>query len=305
MMLEVNSSANQRPVPPRPPEAPQVIGAFLGRHAPLLALAAVLAAQLFVLGYQVTRRHNVRLVNVWAEDALGPFERSTRGLTDVVSGAIDSAGNLSQAGRENKQLRQELAEARAEALRLSEEGAENAELRALLDLQRRVPLKTLAADVIAASPGTTSAIYIDRGAADGIAPDEPVMTPDGVAGKTVAVFRHTAQVLLITDRSSGAGAMLEKTRNQGVLKGDGNDLCTLDYVANGTSVSPGDRVVTSGLDQIFPKGLLLGTVVSVRPGSIYDVIRVKPAASLDRMEAVLVVLGKRPGHDSQGAKPRS
>lgn len=303
-MLEVNSSASQRPVPPRSPEAPQIIGAFLGRHAPLLVLVAVLAAQLFMLGYQVTRKHNVRLVKVWAADALSPFERSARGLTDLVSGAIDSAGSLSQAGLENKQLRQELAEARAEALRLSVDGAENAELRGLLDLQRRVPLKTLAADVIAASPGTASAIYIDRGTADGISSDEPVMTPDGVAGKTVAVFRHTAQVLLITDPSSGAGAMLEKTGNQGVLKGDGNGICILDYVANGTEVSPGDRVVTSGLDQIFPKGLLLGTVASVRPGSIYDVIRVKPAARLDRMEAVLIVLGDRPGHETRGAKTR-
>lgn len=302
-MLEVNSSASQRPVPPRSPEAPQVIGAFLGRHAPLLVLAAVLAAQLFVLGYQVTRKHNVRLVKVWAADALGPFERSARGLTDVVSGAIDSAGSLSQAGRENKRLRQDLAEARAEALRLSEEGAENTELRALLDLQRRVPLKTLAADVIAASPGTASAVYIDRGTADGIASDDPVLTPDGVAGKTIAVFRHTAQVLLITDRASGAGAMLEKTQSQGVLKGDGDGMCTLDYIPNGTEVSPGDRIVTSGLDQIFPKGLLLGTVVSVGAGSIYDAIRVKPAAGLDRMEQVLVVLADRPSHQTQGARP--
>lgn len=290
MMLEIKSSLAQRPVPPRMPEAPQMIGAFLGRHAAALVLIVVVVAQLLVLGYQVTRKHNVRLVQVWAADALDPFERSTRGLTDLVSGTIGSATSLSQAGRQNKQLRRELAEARAEARQLAEDGAENAQLRSLLDLQQHVSLKTLAADVIGASPGSSSAIYIDRGKDDGLAADEPVITPDGVAGKTVAVFRHTAEVLLITDPTSGAGAMIAKSGEQGVLKGNGDGVCTLNYIANGSALAAGDRVVTSGLDQIYPKGLLLGVVASVRPGSLYDVITVKPAAQLDRLEEVLVVL---------------
>jgi rod shape-determining protein MreC len=119
-----------------------------------------------------------------------------------------------------------------------------------------------------------------------------VVTPDGVAGKIIAVYPQSAQVLLITDPSSGAGSLLQDNRIQGVLKGTGRGLCKLDYVMNEDAVSPGDRVVTSGLDQIFPKGLPLGTVVKVGEGNIYKEIVVKPAVALDRLEEVLVVTSK-------------
>ncbi|MGH9396442.1 MAG: rod shape-determining protein MreC [Terriglobia bacterium] len=305
MMLEVNSSLNPRPVPPHAPQAPEVMQAFVGRHIPIFILIAVLLMQFFFLAYQVTRKHNVRLIKVWAVGAFDPFERSVRGLADATSGAFQSVGGVSRVSRENKQLRQQLAEARAESLQLSEEGAENEQLLALLDLQRRLPLRTIGAAVIAASPGTGSAIYIDRGTADGVAPDQPVITPDGVVGKTVAVFRQTAQVLLLTDGASGAGAMLEKSRDEGVLKGNGDGRCVLSYITNGAAVAPGDRVVTSGLDQIYPKGLLLGTVTSASEGNIYRIIAVKPAANMDRLEDVLVVLGQRRGTKETGkARPR-
>ncbi|MDE3181243.1 MAG: rod shape-determining protein MreC [Acidobacteriota bacterium] len=268
--------------------------AFITRHAALFVLIIVIAVQLLFLAFQATRKHNVRLIKVWAVESFDPFVRSLRGLTGAAAGAFHTVGDYSKVSEENAELRRELTEARAEARQLAEDGAENSQLRALLDLDRRLPLRTIAAEVIAASPGAGSAFYIDRGAADGVAPDQAVISPDGVVGKTVAVFRHTAQVLLITDPSSGAGAMLEKSRDQGVLKGDGGRQCLLNYIMNGTDVAPGERVVTSGLDQIYPKGLLLGTVSKVAAGSIYEVIIVKPAANLGSLENVLVVLGERP-----------
>jgi rod shape-determining protein MreC len=117
-----------------------------------------------------------------------------------------------------------------------------------------------------------------------------VITPEGVVGKIIAVFNHTAQVLIITDGSSGVGSMLEKSGVQGVLKGGGDGVCHLDYIMNGEKVEVGDTVVTSGLDQIYPKGLLVGTVLKVSQGNIYKNITVKPAAPLDRLEDVLVIL---------------
>ncbi|MGH9352446.1 MAG: rod shape-determining protein MreC, partial [Terriglobia bacterium] len=293
MMLEVNSSVHQRPVPPRAPETPQVLQAFIANHAPFFVLIAVLILQLLFLAFQATRKHNVRVIKVWAVAAFDPFERSVRGLADAVSAANHSFGDYSRVEQENRGLQQQLASARAEARQLAEEGAENGQLRALLNLQRRLPLRTLSAEVIAASPGAGSAIYIDRGTRDGLTTDMAVITPDGVAGKTVAVFPHTAQVLLLTDSSSGAGAMLEKSRDEGVLKGSGDDICLLDYISNGTAAAPGDKVVTSGLDQIYPKGLLLGLVAGVREGNVYRVISVKPAINLDRLEDVLVILSQK------------
>jgi rod shape-determining protein MreC len=150
----------------------------------------------------------------------------------------------------------------------------------------------VAAEIIAFTPGASSnAILIDKGADYGLIPDLAVITPTGVVGKIISVYHHDSQVLLITDPSSGVGAMLERSRTQGVLKGVGNNLCQLDYVMNEQSVLPGDAVVTSGLDQIYPEGLPVGTVLKVRDGNIYyKRIVVRPAAVLDSLETVLVVL---------------
>lgn len=294
MMLEVNSSVHQRPVPPRAPETPEVMQAFISNHAAFFVLILALILQMLLLAFQATRKHNVRLIKVWAVSAFDPFERSVRGLSDAAAAANHSFGDYARVEQENKQLQQQLAGARALARQLAEAGAENAQLKALLNLQKSLPLRTLSAEVIAASPGVGSAIYIDQGAKDGLASDMAVITPDGVVGKTVAVFSHTAQVLLLTDSSSGAGAMLEKTRDEGVLKGSGDDVCLLDYISSSVPVAAGDKVVTSGLDQIYPKGLLLGTVVSVRAGNVYKVISVKPAVDLNRLEDVLVILNQAP-----------
>ncbi|HTV53925.1 MAG TPA: rod shape-determining protein MreC [Terriglobia bacterium] len=264
--------------------------AFVGRHASFFILAAVVLVQLIFLGYQVTRKHNVRLIQMWAAAVFDPFERSLHGLTNATAGAWTSFHDLSEAERENQRLRDELAHAQAQILLLSEDGTENAHLRELLNLQRQIPYRTVAATVIAASPGTSSVITIDKGSKNGLTTDRPAITSDGILGKTVAVFPHTAQVLMITDRASGVGALLEKNGSEGVLKGDGDGLCQLDYILNENQVSPGELVVTSGLDQIYPKGLLVGRVESVRKGDIYKAIAVRPAAALDRLENVLVIL---------------
>jgi rod shape-determining protein MreC len=289
-MWEGNSPETRQPTAPRTPEAPEIMQAFVSRHAPFFILAAVLLVQLILLGYQVTRKHNVRLIQMWAAAAFDPFERSLHGLTSATAGAWTSFHDLSEAEQENQRLSQELAQAQAKILQLSEDGTENAQLRELLDLQRRIPYRTVAATVIAASPGTSSVITIDKGSRNGLTTDRPVITSEGILGKTVAVFPHTAQVLMITDRASGVGALLEKNGTQGVLKGDGDGFCQLDYILNENQVSLGELVVTSGLDQIYPKGLLVGRVARVGRGDVYQAITVRPAAALDRLENVLVIL---------------
>jgi rod shape-determining protein MreC len=162
----------------------------------------------------------------------------------------------------------------------------------LLDFKVRTPFQTVAAEIIALSPGASSnAFLIDKGTDYGLVPDLAVITPAGVVGKIISVYHHDSQVLLITEPSSGVGAMLERSRTQGVLKGVSNNLCQLDYVMNEQPVSPGDAVVTSGLDQIYPEGLPLGTVLKVGSGNIYyRSIIVRPAVALDSLETVLVVL---------------
>jgi len=110
-----------------------------------------------------------------------------------------------------------------------------------------------------------------------------------VVGKVAAVYAHTAQVLLITDPSCGVGCILEQSRIQGILKGAGVEQCSLHYIMDDQKVAAGEAVVTSGLDQVYPKGLLVGYVARAESGNIYQRIAVKPAASLSRLENVLVL----------------
>jgi rod shape-determining protein MreC len=161
----------------------------------------------------------------------------------------------------------------------------------MLEFKNQLPFQTVAAEVIATSPGENSnAIFIGKGADAGLTSDLAVINPEGVVGKTIAVFSHSSQVLLLTDPSSGVGVMLEKTRIQGVLKGGSQNLCVVRYIMNEEPVSSGEAVLTSGLDQIYPKGLRIGTVVGTSAGDIYKNVQVRPVADLSRLETVLVVL---------------
>jgi rod shape-determining protein MreC len=117
-----------------------------------------------------------------------------------------------------------------------------------------------------------------------------VITAEGVVGKVLRVFRATSQVLLVNDQTSGVGAILEKSRLQGVLRGTPLGEVVLEKVMSDEAVQPGDKLLTSGGDQIFPKGLPVGTVTKVSPGSeLFLNIRVKPAVDLNRLEELLVI----------------
>jgi rod shape-determining protein MreC len=137
-------------------------------------------------------------------------------------------------------------------------------------------------------------IYIDKGSNDGIAPDMAVITVGGIVGKVLHVYPSSSLVLMINDQSSGAGAMLEKSRLQGVLRGTPNGELMLERVMSDETVAVGETVMSSGGDQIFPKGLPVGTVSRVSPGKeMFLNIQVKPAADLSRLEEVLVVTEKQ------------
>jgi rod shape-determining protein MreC len=265
--------------------------AFIARHRPVCILAAVLVAQLLLLSLQITRNRDVRLIRVWAVAAIDPFQRSLRGIMDISLGAWRTYRSLLRAQQENQELHTQLVSAQSQIQQLSEQGVESLRLRALLEFKNQLPFQTVAAEVIASSPGENSnAIFIGKGADEGLTSDLAVITPEGVVGKTIAVFSRSSQVLLLTDPSSGVGVMLEKTHVQGVLKGDSQNLCLIRYIMNEEPVSSGEAILTSGLDQIYPKGLRVGTVVRTSAGNIYKNVEVKPAADLSRLETVLVVL---------------
>jgi rod shape-determining protein MreC len=266
-------------------------GFRLYRRPGLLLLAAI-AAQVLLLAVQIKREGNMRLIRIWTAEMLFPVERAATSAIGVVHHTWSDYVGLRQVRRQNDQLRAQLDQLRLRLDALEGSAAESRRLEKLVGFaQGHAELKLLAARVIGASPSfTTRVISIDRGAAQGISRNMGVITPEGVVGKVLEVFPSSAQILLLTDRESGVGALLESSRVQGVVKGTGGSTAWMDYVGNDEAVKPGTRVLTSGLDGIFPKDLPLGVVLDAHPGNPFQKIRVAPLARLDRLEEVLVVL---------------
>ena len=178
--------------------------------------------------------------------------------------------------------------------RLSEDAIQAQRLQSLLGFKEQFISKTVAAQVIGSSGSDLSrSIYIDKGENAGLKPDMAVITAGGIVGKVWLVYPSTSLVLMINDQSSGVGVFLEKSRLQGVLRGTPNGELILERVMNDEQVAPGDVVLSSGGDQIFPKGLPVGTVSKAGPGrEMFLNVKVNPAADLSRLEEVLVVTQK-------------
>jgi rod shape-determining protein MreC len=193
--------------------------------------------------------------------------------------------------KENDDLKNEIVQMKMREVRLTEDANQARRLQLLLGFKESYIAKTVPAQVISTTGSEFSrAIYIDKGQKDGIAQDMPVITPEGIVGKVLRTFPAASLVLLINDPTSGAGVILEKSRLQGILKGSPNGTTLVHNIMTDEKVEPGDRVLTSGGDRVFPKGLLVGTVMSVGSGQdLFLNIRVKPAAAIGHLEEVLVI----------------
>ena len=260
-------------------------------------LVAVLFVQMLMLGVQVKRtdeNRSTRLIRVWAVDAITPFEKLIVGIQHGVASLWHEYFYLRGVRQENRDLKQQIERMQLEEVRLKNDADQARRLQKLLGFKEQVISKVLAAQVIGSSGSERSrVIYIDKGTHDGIEKDMPVITADGVAGKVLHVFNSTSEVLLIDDQTSGVGTILEQSRLQGVLKGTPGGEVILDKVMNGEQVQTGERVLTSGGDGIFPKGLLVGTVSQAIHGpESFLAISIKPAADLGRLEEVLVITKK-------------
>jgi rod shape-determining protein MreC len=270
--------------------------AIPSRHKSLFLLAGVVLLQILLLAVQIRRDSQGRLIRVWTVGAVTPFERA--GATGVggIRGAWRHYFALQNTSRENDRLRHENDTLKLELNQLQSKAAEADRLGMLLSFrQSHQNISMVAARVIGTSADTASqTLYLDRGERDGIRRNMGVITPDGVVGKIIESYRDASQVLLLTDKDSGVGAMLAESRIQSPVGGVGEPLLTMKYVANDDVVNIGDRVVTSGMDRIFPRDLPVGTVTQIKAGNPFKQIRLRPAANLERLEEVVVLLSLQP-----------
>jgi rod shape-determining protein MreC len=271
---------------------------LMSRYRNVTILVAILFVQVLGLAVQVKRRsgadESTRIIRLWTVSAVTPLEKAIvwcqNGLGNMWSNYIYLRG----VRQENRDLKFEIEQLRLEQVRLSDDAQQARRLQALLGFKEQYIAKTVAAQVIGSSGSEQSrSVYIDKGTSAGVEKDMAVITADGLVGKVLRAYGSSAQVLLINDQSSGVGVILDKSRLQGVIKGTAVGEVILEKVMTDEQVAPGDLIVTSGGDQIFPKGITVGTVMKVSPGAdLFLNIRVKPSANLSRLEEVLVITRK-------------
>jgi rod shape-determining protein MreC len=269
---------------------------LMGRYRNVTILAAAIFIQILGLAIQVkrsTENQSTRLIRIWAVSVITPLEKFVVSTQTGVSDLWHNYFYLRGVRQENRQLRDQIEQLQLEQVRLQQDANQAHRLQALLGFKEQFIAKTLAAQVIGSSGSEQSrTLYLDKGSRDGIQQDMAVISADGVVGRVISVFKNTSQVLLINDQTSGVGAILEQSRVLGVMQGKASGALVIDKVMADEEIQAGDKVLTSGGDLIFPKGLLIGTVSKVDKGTEFLQISVKPAARLDRLEEVLVILKK-------------
>lgn len=272
------------------------MAAIPSRHKSLVLLAGVILLQVLLLAVQIKRDSQGRLIRSWTVGAVSPFERAGSYGFGWFRDIWRHYFALRNTTKDNEELRRENDALKLQIAQLQGKAAEADRLAVLLNFRQShgdVPM--LAARVIGGSAGTASqTIELDRGDRDGIRRNMGVITPDGVVGKVVEAYPHTSQVLLLTDKESGVGAKLADSGIQSPVGGLGEPLLSMKYVPNDDTVNLGERVITSGMDHIFPRDLPVGTVTEIKPGNPFKQIRVKPAANLQRLEEVLILLTLHP-----------
>jgi rod shape-determining protein MreC len=281
---------------------------FLGRFKNPLVLLAVVLLQTVWLATQVQHplrpglgfsngedSHKITLLRSWAMTFAGPVERVTHGAGLGVRRAWTNYVDLRGARQQNVALKDEVARLRLEQAAFAQDAAEGRRLQALLEFKQHYVTSTVAAQVIGTSGSDRShVLWIDKGSADGLRPEQAVITPDGVVGKLRDVMPHSAQLLLINDPNSGAGVILASTRMRAIVRGTAAGEVVINNLTADERIKAGEAVMTSGGDQVFPRGLPVGTIAYVEPDvkhQPYTLIHLKPAANLRQLEEVLVITG--------------
>ena len=262
---------------------------------------AVLLGHVILISAQVNSRSGVPVLE---SVTFGLFAEVQRGSSSGVSGirtVWNRYGSLRSVERENIELKQKLETVQVELQERRALADRARGLQQLLELRDRSNLRTVAAEVIASSASPDfRTLTIDKGTNQEVRNDMAVIAADGVVGRVVVPSGRAAKVQLLIDRNAAAGALVARSRAQGVVKGVGDDRLELQFVSEAADVATGDLVVTSGIEGIFPKGFTIGHVDAVeKTGPSYKRISVKPAVNFSSLEEVLVVLTPTPVREAE------
>lgn len=270
----------------------------LGRYRKFAAAILALIVLVALMSLTARERETMMVIERAILGLAAPIENWLGGLAAGIRGGVADIQAISRLRQENESLKAKADAYDATTHRLMELEQENERLRGLLGFRQAVTYETVAADVVARNPDNWwSRVTINRGAADGVARNMPVMTSQGLVGRVVEVSAHLAVVELLTDRDCQVGALVQSSRDAGVVRGQGSqaDYLSVMLFARNAVVNVDDAIVTSGLGEIYPAGLYIGRVTKVTKDK-YGLLKyatVEPAVEFGRLEEVLVITTPR------------
>lgn len=266
---------------------------FMGRYLRLIILISLVFFAIALISRWVGRQNESLQPQGLTLEIVASLQnivtRSAEGVESFWRGYFYLVG----AREENQKLHTSLDLARANLTALREADLANKRLKKLLDFKQSLEPPVIAGNVVASNPNAWfKTVVIDKGERDGLRTSQPVVTQNGVVGRVVELAPHYAKVLLLIDYNSSLDAMVQRTRVRGILAGNSTSICRLKYVLKHDDLVEGDVLITSGLGGVFPKGLKLGTVISVKKmdHGLFLEVDVRPAVNFNKLEEVLIIL---------------
>ncbi len=230
-------------------------------------------------------------------EIIAPFQKIVKNTIDITESIWFKYFGLVNIREEDNRLKKEMNQLSMENSRYRELLATHQRLQQLLQFKDKTEQNVLAAQVIGRDPtGYFRSVIIDKGENSGMKINMPVVNASGVVGQIVSLSYNYSKVLLLIDQNSGIDSIVQRSRDNGIIKGLSFKVCTMEYVLKTSDVRLGDIIVTSGLDRVFPKGIPVGEVIEVEdpPGELFKNVKVRPSVDFSKLEEVLVILKEDP-----------
>jgi rod shape-determining protein MreC len=258
----------------------------------IVCFALLAVVSLTLLTWKVKNRVPVAFFENAVLSITRPFQQAATWTTRSLREVWGSYVYLVHVQRDNQRLREEIKWLRQESHRYLEAYLQYQRLQRLLNFREQTPLDVVAAEVIGRNSNSwTEIIYINRGTHDKVAKGFPVVTHDGMVGQVIHAAPALSQVMLLTDFRSGVDALVQRTRASGVVTGRGRDLAALKFLPVGADIQPGDRLISSGMGGVYPKGLIIGAVKDIPAnGRQTQQVEIQPNVDFSHLEEVLVLI---------------
>jgi len=268
---------------------------YIAKNKGVLILIAIVFASFLWMTSQVRESGGPSLLDRGITTVIYPFVYAVDLVSDTASGVWNGYFYLVGLVRQNEKLAEENGKLFIENTMLKERLARTGRLDALWKMKERSSYPSIPAGVVGRDPTSWfRSLMVDAGTEDGAAKDMPAAEYSGLVGRVMKPYTFSSRVMLITHPGSSVSCIIERSRDTGILVGDGTATCRLDYVDKKADVKEGDLVITSGLDRVFPKGMPVGVVTEVNPDApgIFQEVRVTPTADLAHIEDLLILVYK-------------